>query len=177
MIRKKVAEEIARDCGNAKSLLLLDYSRLKGNQAVEIRSLLRQSGVSAAVVKNSTARHAFEKLGRPELAQYLSGMTLLVYGDQPDVLAKKVHEFKKKQNVLDVKCGYLDGKLLTSEDVKKISELPSREQLLAQVVGTTAMPLNCLVWDLNAILQQLLRAIDGISRKSASEGGGAPQPA
>ncbi|OHB76204.1 MAG: 50S ribosomal protein L10 [Planctomycetes bacterium RBG_16_59_8] len=170
LLRKRIADEFVEEFRNTNAVLLVDYSRMTAGQAVEMRTQLREAGMSAAVIKNTTAAHVFDKLGWTGLSKHLGGMTLLAYGNDPAILAKKVVAFKKKHNVADVRYGYIDGRLLNQQDVKTLSELPSREQLLGMVVGTIAMPLNSFVWTLNGVISQLLRGVQAVADKKEKEG-------
>lgn len=165
-LRKKFADEIVRDYSAAKSLLLLDYRKLKSHQAVEFRSQMGEAGMKVGVLKNSAAFHAFDQLGLKGLQSYLAGMTMVVTGDDPAVMAKKVYAFRgKNQDIPEVKGGYVEGRVFSSAEVKRLSELPSKDALRAQAVRTIAAPLQNLAMDLNGILQKLLLALNAVAAK------------
>jgi len=169
IIRKKISGELSNRCKGQDTFLLIDYKGLKGNQAVELRRELRQDNIRMNVVKNSVAAHTFSGLGLTQVEKYMTGMTALVYGKDPVALAKRIVGYKDKNKVLDVKCGYMDGKVISPADVKKLSEIPSREQLLGQMVGVLAAPMTNLVRCINGIATKLVYVLNAVKDKKEKE--------
>lgn len=166
-----MVSEVSQRLEGLNNFLVIDYKGLKASQAVELRRDLRQNDSNMVVIKNSIATNALNKLGVSELKKYFGGMSAIVYGKDPVTISKKVISYKDKNKVLDVKCAYIDGKFVNISDVKKLSELPSREQLLGQVVGTIAAPMTGFVRTLNAISTKLAYAVNAIKEKREKETG------
>lgn len=168
-LRVKIVDELVNRYKDVKNFLLVDYKGLKANQAVELRRELSQSNIRINAVKNSVLEHAFNQLGISEVKKYLTGMNALVYGKDPIALTKKVFSYKDKNKVLDIRCGYVEGKFISFEDAKKLSLLLSREQLLSQMMGTLTIPMANLVRGLNGIIQKLVYTVNAIKGKKEKE--------
>lgn len=162
ILRKKMVTEVSKKLDGANNFLVIDYKGLKANQAIELRRELRRNESNMVVVKNSVAANALGKFGVAEIKKYFAGMSAIVYGKDPVTISKKIISYKEKNKALDVKCAYIEGKIVAVSEVKKLSEMPSREQLLGQVVGTVAAPMTGLVRSLNAIASKLVYAINAI---------------
>lgn len=166
-----MVSEVSKRLEGLSNFLVIDYKGLKANQAVELRKDLRQNDSNMMVIKNSVAANALTKLGTAEIKKYFEGMSAIVYGKDPVTISKKVISYKDKNKVLNVKCAYIEGKFVNVSEVKKLSELPSREQLLGQVVWTIAAPMTGLVRSLNAISTKLVYAVNAIKEKREKETG------
>jgi large subunit ribosomal protein L10 len=132
--------------------------------------MLQEAGSKMNVVKNSVASHVFQNIGLTGLKDHLIGMNALVYGQDPIAFIKKVFSFKEKNKVLEIKCGWIEGTLVTDEDIRALSKIPSREHLLAQAVGAIASPLARLRFILEQFLVKFVSVIKGIQKKNEQRG-------
>ncbi len=174
MLRKKKAqvidslEQLLQGCNVA---VLTDYRGLTAHEMTGLRRQLREAGVDYRVVKNTLARFAAQRVGREELSPLFDGPVAIAfgYGDITE-LAKLLDDYiRKAKTSLAVKGGFLRDRLLTMEEVKAIATLPSREVLLAKVVGGMQSPIYALVSYLAAPMQGLLGVLQ--SRIKQMEGG------
>lgn len=162
---KAITERVAAYKGH-KNFVIINYRALKANQAVELRHQLRGNKIKMNVVKNAILRRTMEQLQIPGLDPHIKEMTAIVYGgDDPVAMAKVLFAYKTKNQVLEIRAGMVEGRLLTVDDIKVLSALPGRQQLLAQLVGTLAAPTTNLVRDLNAIVTKFVLAVKAISEK------------
>jgi large subunit ribosomal protein L10 len=137
----------------------------------DLRRRLRESGVEYRVVKNTLARFAAERAGKEELVSFFEGPVAIAFGygditEPARVLAGYIETSKVS---MSIKGGFLPGRLLTSEDITTLSALPSREILLARVVGGVQSPISALVGYLAAPVTGIIGALQ--SRIQQLEGG------
>ena len=151
--------------------ILTDYRGISAPEITDLRSRLRRSGIEYKVVKNTLARFAAERTGRNDLGSFFEGPVAIAfgYGDITEP-ARALAEYIRTEKVsLNIKGGFLGDRLLTSEDVMTLSTLPSREILLAKVMGGMQSPIVTLV----GCLTNPIRGVIGVlqSRIQQLEGG------
>jgi len=154
----------------AKGVIFTDYRGLTVKEISELRNNLRGSNLEFRVVKNTLARRAAE--GTPvDVAKGLfSGPVALAFGyDDPVLLAKRLIEFSKENEKLEIKGGVIEGGLCGPDDIKAISELPPRETLLAMFIGAMQSPLAKFASMLNATVARFVYAMNALKQKR--EGG------
>ena len=127
--------------------ILTDYRGLSTPEMTILRRSLRGLGVEYKVVKNTLARFAAERAGRNDLASVFEGPVAIAfgYGDIAEPARALTDYINTSKASLSIKGGFLSDRLLTSEEVKTLSTLPSREILLAKVVGGMQSPITALV--------------------------------
>jgi len=150
MPREKKAQTIDRlQEGFSKCSIgiLTDYRGLSTPEMTILRRSLRELGVEYKVVKNTLARFAAERAGRNDLASVFEGPVAIAfgYGDIAEPARALADYINTSKASLSIKGGFLSDRLLTSEEVKTLSTLPSREILLAKVVGGMQSPITALV--------------------------------
>ncbi len=164
----KAVEELTQKIGSCCSMVLADYRGLTVEQDTELRNALRAAGVEYRVVKNTITRFAAKNSNLEDLEQYLKGPTALAISSDPVAPAKVISEYAKKFRLLEIKGGVLEGKVIDIEKVKALAELPSREQLIARVLGGLNAPISGFVNVLNANLRGLVVALNAIAEQKAS---------
>src|SRR5947209_5042986 len=169
-----VIEEIAGEIASSQAIFAVDYRGLTVAQAAALRERLREVDARFRVVKNSLSERAADQAGADSLKPLLVGPTALtlVRGDAA-LAAKALNEAARATNVLEFKGGLLNGSVLSADDVRSIARLPSRDVLIAQLVGTVAAPISGLVRTLNALIAGLAIQLQGIADQGLV-GGGAP---
>lgn len=140
-----------------------NYRGLSVPELTELRRRLREVGAEYQVVKNTLARIAAERCGKPELVNILQGPTGIALGyDDAVVPARAVVEYiRTTRRPLAIVGALIDGRVLAAQEVTALSTLPPREYLLAQVVGGLQSPLTKLVFVLSAHLRGLLTVLQG----------------
>ena len=160
----QVLEKQARE---AKGLLITSFKALKTVEFNEMRAKLRPLKGEYRVVKNSLTRIALKNAGMAELAEMLDGPTALVLESGDAIAATKaVFEFAKTHENLKINGGYFDGKVISAKDLKTIASLPSREVLLAKLLGTLQAPMVNLVSVLQAPMRDLVGVLDQVAKKA-----------
>lgn len=162
-------EEIAERLGRAKAVVVADYRGLKVSEMADLRANLRELGVEFKIYKNTLLRLAAGKAGIEGLDDYLTGPTglALAYED-PLAAAQVLSKYAKTTKVLKLKGGLLEGKAITGDQVKAVAALPSKEVLIAQLIGGMQSPMYGLVSVLNGPIRGLAAALSAIaSQKQA----------
>ena len=141
---------------NASSGVLVDYKGITVAEDTALRHELRENGVGYAVVKNTLLRRALDDVNLGELDEVLNGTTsLAISKDDPIAPMRIVNKYAKQMgDRFNIKAGFMDGKVLPLEDVLALSELPSKEALLAQVLGMLLMPITSLAAVTKAIVEK-----------------------
>jgi large subunit ribosomal protein L10 len=151
--------------------VLTDYRGLSAAEMTDLRRRFREAGVEYRVVKNTLARFAAQRAGKEELAGFFEGPVAIAFGygditEPPRVLVAYIDDAKVS---MSIKGGFLPERLLTAEEIETLSKLPSREILLAMVVGGVQSPISALVGYLSAPLMGVIGALQ--SRIQQMEGG------
>ena len=154
--KQAVVAALTEQLKGAASGVLVDYKGITVAEDTALRVELRQNEVQYGVVKNTLARFALNNVGLESLDEVLNGTTSLATttGD-PIAPARIVCEFaKKNKNVLKIKGGFVEGSVLSVEQLQGFGELPSKDALIAQVLGTFLAPISALAFCLDQIRQQ-----------------------
>src|SRR5665647_1570065 len=141
----EAVKEITADLKATDVYYFLDYRGLTFAEASELRARLAKNDASLKVVKNTLAKIAAADAGVEGLSELLQGPTAIAYchGD-PVRVAKTIQDFIKEKKKAAIRGGKLQRSMLTPSDVETLAALPSREQLIARVVGAIASPLTGL---------------------------------
>ena len=160
-------ELLSEKLRKAKVALLTDYRGLTVTQLQDLRGKLRTGDVEYRVVKNTLARRAAEAAGVPALQSELEGPVAIAFGyDDLSLPSKLINEFVRTTRLkLDVKGGLVEGRVFSPDQVKQLADLPSRETLLAQLLGTLQSPVAQLVGIMQTPVQQLLGVLDAYKSK------------
>ena len=168
--KQAIVEELAAKLQNSCSGVFVDYSGTSVLVDMEFRRAMRAAGVEYTVVKNTLTRFAANKVGFADLDPVLNGMTALaVSADDPVAPAKIINEYAKKNNsTIKIKAGFVEGKLISAGEVADLANLPSRETLIAQVLGTMIAPISGLANVCNANIRGLAVALAAIAEKKSA---------
>jgi len=151
----------------ANAGVVTHYRGLTVAQMEQLRRTLHQSGVSLQVVKRTLARRAAEGTGFKAAEDLFTGPIAIAYGRDPVGMAKAISEFADKNDKLEIVGGVLDGKLLNAADVKALASLPSREVLLARLLGSMQSPISGFVRTLAEIPTSFVRALAAVRDQKA----------
>jgi large subunit ribosomal protein L10 len=163
-LNRKEKEQIISDFNKKiegyKAVVLTHYRGLNVDQMNHLRKRLREEKVSYHVIKNTLMRLASKGTDLEKLGDYFEGPTAIAisYGD-PILLAKVLLEFIKTQPSLEIKVGLIEGRVAPPEEVKALATMPSREVLLAQILGEIQTSGGQVMGAILSILQQMLGVI------------------
>ncbi|HEX7262688.1 MAG TPA: 50S ribosomal protein L10 [Candidatus Dormibacteraeota bacterium] len=151
----------------AKVAVLTDYRGLKVNQIQELRGKLRSGNVEYRVVKNTLARRAAEAAGHKELDSELKGPIAIAFGnDDLSLPPRLINEFVRTTRLkVEIVGGLVEGRVFDRDQIKQLADLPSREVLLAQLLGTLQSPVAQLVGIMQTPLQQLMGVLEAYKSK------------
>ena len=162
-------EEIKEKINNAESIVLVDYRGLNVEQLTELRSRYRKAGVEYKVYKNTMMRFAFKDSGLEEFNEFLKGPSAIAFGyDDPVQVAKITAEFAKNNDKLEIKAGVVDGKVIDVSGVNSLAELPSREVLVAQVLGGLNAPIQGFANVLQGTIRSLATVLNAIAEEKTA---------
>lgn len=168
---KKIADvaEIKARLEACDIAIATQYSGTTVEQVTELRKQLRDAGVDFKVYKNTLARRALKELDVEGAADCMNGPIAWAFSNDVVAPAKILKDFAKKVDKIAMLGGVLDGKPVDATQLDALASLPSRDQLLAQVVGTIAAPLRNLVGTLNALPVNLVNVLDQVKKKKEEE--------
>lgn len=155
--KAKAVQQLQERIGRCTIAIGADFRGMPGNVMTELRRQMRQKQVEVRVIKNTLARIAAEQAGRPDLVQIVEGPTALLLGySDPVEVAKAVSEYAQGGKVpIAVRGAFLNGRVLTKEDLAGLAALPPRAVLAAQLLGQIQAPLVRLLYALNGPVQGL----------------------
>ncbi|MDR2104330.1 MAG: 50S ribosomal protein L10 [Deferribacteraceae bacterium] len=163
------AKGLAQEFNTAEGVILAAYQGLTFSQQDTVRRSVKSAGNDFKVVKNTLLKKAFAESGISGLDEYLAKSTaLLLVRKDFAAAAKTITKYARDFAPLAVKAGYLDGRLLNAKEVAVISELPSREALLANGLSTKTAPAQNFVSVLSNIPRGLLNVLKAVGEKQAA---------
>lgn len=167
-IKKKVVDELKEKLKKSNLFVLSDYKGFSVKDLTQLRRKLRPANSELKVIKNTLVKRAVKDVGYQGLDPYLEGSTvvLLGYGD-PVVPLKVMVDHLKEIEKGEIRAGVVDGAVFSQKDLQEIAKLPSREVLIAKVVGGIKSPLYGLVNVLNGPLRKLVYALNAIKEKKS----------
>ena len=156
-LKKQVVSDIVKKFQDAQSVVIVNYSGLTVEQVTALRSQFRANGVDYCVLKNTLVRRALQELNIEGLDEVLNGPSAFAFGMSDAVSpAKILNDFitKSKTEVISVKAGLLGTEVMNPDQVKALADIPSREVLLARLVGS-----------LQSSIAGFVRVLDAIAKK------------
>ena len=169
--KQAIVADLKQKLSSAKGAVLTSSRGLSVAQDTKLRRKLREAGVEYRVVKNTMTRIAANEVGLEGLSQYLEGPTALAlsYTD-PVVTAKIIADFVKetKGQVLEIKAGVVEGKVIDVSGVKALASLPPREVLIAQVLAGMQTPIVGIVNVLQGTIRNFVYALNAVREQKES---------
>ena len=160
--KKAVVAEVSEQLQGAQAALVAEYRGLTVAQMTELRSKARKSEIYLRVVKNTLARRAVEGSQFECMKDQFTGPLAFAISKDPVAVAKVFAEFAKENDKLKIRAGAMSGKLMSVEQVQALAKLPSREQLLAILVGTMQAPIVKFVRTLNEVPSKFVRTLAAV---------------
>lgn len=150
--KKEMVNTLAEKMEKAVAGVMVDYRGLTVEQDTKLRNELRAAGIEYAVVKNTLTRFAANRIGYTEFDEVLNGPTALALSyDDVVAPARVLAQFAEKNDALEIKAGFMEGKAMSIDEVVALSKIPSKDTLYAMLAG-----------GLNATIAGLARAIDAV---------------
>ena len=167
--KKGVVAEIAQKLEKAQGVVLLDYRGLTVGEVTALRKKLREAGVEYRVLKNTLVKLAADQVGIEGLEAYLHGPTAVAFGyDDPVMPAKILADFVKAAKKTEIKSGLVGKDVISAAGVADLANLPSKEVLVAKLLGTMNAPATRLASVLNGPMRALAIALGAIAEQKQS---------
>lgn len=166
-------QEMKQVISKAKVAIVSDYRGLNVAEITDLRRRLQEEKGDYTVMKNTLAKIAFKGTAFEGLEEFLKGPSAIAFGFEDQVspakvLLKYVKE-KKKTDLVEIRGGVLDGKILTANEVKDLSNLPSKEELYAKMLGSINSPASGIVGCVNGVMSALVRALDEVRKQKEAQ--------
>ena len=152
--KKEIVKNLAEKMKNANAGVFVDYKGINVADDTALRNELRKAGVEYSVIKNTLARFAVEEIGYGALSDIFNGTTALATSDDQVAAAKILCNYAKDHENFTVKAGFIDGEILDADGVIALSKIPSKEGLIAKMLGSMLAPISKLAYVLNAIAEK-----------------------
>lgn len=166
--KKVVVEEIVEKIKNSKSVVLVDYNQLTVKEVSELRNKCRQANCEYKVYKNTLLRKALNELGYNQFDGDLNGPTAVAFGADETAAAKvMVQASKDYDKKILLKSAFVDNAYVDKNGVKALAEMPSREELVAKMLGSMQAPIANFAGVLNNLLSGIVRVLNGIAESKA----------
>lgn len=174
--KEAVVSRLKEKLAGARNLFFTNHAGLNVAQIARLRTELRKHGDSYSVVKNSLFSIAAGSDLAEQVERFLAGPTGIVFaGSDPVAPAKAIKHFSDDVKRLEIKAAYIEGRIVDAAGVQALAALPSREELLAKMVGSLASPLRGLVTVLSGNQGGLVRVLARI-REQKESAAPAPSP-
>ena len=154
----------------AKGIVFVNYSGLTVAEDTKLRSAMREAGVKYSVAKNTFIRIAAKEVGIEGLEPILEHNTAIAVSPEDPVAAAKIlNNFSKDHKALELKGGILDGKQISVDEVKALAALPSREELLAKMLGSMQAPISGLANVLQGTIRNFVYVLEAVRQEKEKQ--------
>src|SRR3954469_12403022 len=154
-----MVSEVAAKLAGAQAVIVAEYRGLDVGRVTQLRAKARKSGLYLRVLKNTLARRAVKGTPFESLSEQMVGPLMYGIAADPVAGAKVLSEFAKDNERFVIKGGAMPNSLMTAKDIKALALLPSREELLAQLMGTMQAPVAKLVRTMNEVPGKFVRTL------------------
>jgi large subunit ribosomal protein L10 len=157
--KKEVVAEVSARVAKAQTIVLAEYRGLPVEDITNLRKQARASGVYLRVLKNTLARRAVQGTPFEKLADQMVGPLAYGISEDPVAAAKVLQTYAKANDKLVIKGGAMPHQVLSAKEVGSLASMPSREELLAKVLGTMQAPVAKFVQTLNEVPSKFVRTL------------------
>ncbi|WP_300513198.1 50S ribosomal protein L10 [Aliiroseovarius sp.] len=165
--KEKVVEELGQIFESSGVVVVAHYAGMTVAEMQDLRSQMREAGGSVRVAKNRLAKIALEGKPVASIADLLTGMTVLAYSEDPVAAAKVVDKYAKDNDKLEVLGGAMGDTALDPAGVKAVAAMPSREELIASIVGCIGAPASNIAGAIGAPASNIASILETIEEKAA----------
>jgi large subunit ribosomal protein L10 len=163
----EAVEVLKKKFSDAAGIILADFTGLTVEEANNLRRKCREAHVEYRVIKNTLARLAARAADLDELEEHFQGPVAVAMSESDSIApARVIAEFRRGVQKPAFKAGYLEGRMFTPEEIRRIAVLPSKEGLIAQVIGAVEGPMAQLVFTLEGVLRNLISILEQASQKA-----------
>jgi large subunit ribosomal protein L10 len=160
--KQAVVAEVAKEVAGAQAIVMVENRGMKVADMTKLRAKARASGVFFRVVKNTLVRRAVEKTPFATLADKMVGPLAYGMGPDPVAVAKVLNDFAKGHEKFVIAGGAMPGQVMSAKEIAALAALPSRNELIAKLLGTMQAPITKLVRTLNDVPSKFVRALAAV---------------
>ena len=160
--KKAVVAEVSAEVAKAQAIVVAEYRGLEVGNMTELRRQARNAGVYLRVLKNTLARRAVKDTPFEKLSDQMVGPLIYGMSSDPVATAKVMNEFAKANDKLVIKAGAMPNSLISSSEVKALANMPSRDELIAKLLGTMQAPVAQFVRTLNEVPSRFVRTLAAV---------------
>jgi len=164
-IKKQKVSELSEKINNAGSMILADYRGLTVEEDTQLRAALRAEGIDYKVIKNNYIRHAVDGTKLESLKNVLVGPTAVAMSSDEVAPSKLLSKFAKQFEAFEIKGGVVDGRVVDVKEILQLAQLPSKEELIAKMLGSLNAPISGFVNVLNGNIRGLVVALNAIAEQ------------
>jgi len=165
--KEKVVEELGQIFESSGVVVVAHYEGLTVAEMQDLRASMREAGGSVRVAKNRLAKIALEGKPAASIAEYLTGMTVLAYSEDPVAAAKVMDKYAQGNDKLVILGGSMGEEPLDSAGVARVAKMPSREELLAQIASILGAPASGIAGAIGAPASNIASILSTIEEKAA----------
>ena len=165
--KEKLVDELGQIFESSGVVVVSRYEGMTVAEMQDLRAKMRDAGGSVRVAKNRLAKIALEGKSNASIGEYLTGMTVLAYSEDPVAAAKVVDEFAKKNDKLVILGGAMGENALDPAGVAAVAKMPSREELIASIVGCIGAPASNIAGAIGAPASNIASILSTIEEKAA----------
>jgi len=171
--KKAVVAEVSAEVLKAQAIVVAEYRGLEVGNMTDLRREARKAGVYLRVLKNTLARRAVEGTPFAALSEHLTGP--LIYGISPDPVATAnvLNEFSKSNDKFVIRAGAMPNAVISAKEVKALAAMPSREELLAKLLGTLQAPIAQFARTVNEVPSRFVRTLAAVRDQKEKQGAAA----
>ena len=152
--KQQIVNDLAEQMKQAASGVLVDYKGITVENDTKLRADLRKADVKYSVVKNTLCARACDQIGYGDLRNVLEGTTALALSDDQVAPAKILNDFAKDHENFVIKAGFVDGRILSAEEVTALASIPSKEVLIGRILGSLQSSLYGFAYAIQAIIDK-----------------------
>lgn len=168
--KSEIISEIKELLESSTAIYLTDYSGINVEDVSELRNQFRNEGVRYKVFKNTLVKRALDEAGKYEkIADHLTGMTGFAFAStNPLAPAKIINKYFSDKEKLSLKACYVEGEYFEGSQLKTLATLPTKNELIAGILGSINSPVSGIVGVINAVFRDLVSVVDQISQRQAA---------
>ena len=153
--KQQIVADLAEQIKNSTAGVIVNYQGITVENDTAMRKALREAGVKYVVMKNTMTGRACDMVGYGDLKQHLNGMTAIAISDKDPVAAAKILKtYAEKVESFNILAGYVDGAVIDAATVNELAEIPSKEILIAKLLGSIRSPLYSFAYALQAVVDK-----------------------
>ena len=160
--KKQVVEDVSAVVGNAQATVIAEYRGMTVEQMKVLRREAYDNNVYVKVVKNTLLKRAVKDTEHSCLDDLLVGPLAFAASEDPVAVAKVLDKYAKEYDALEIKAGSMAGNVLSEGEIKALAQLPSRDELLAKLMGTMQAPVAKFVQTLNEVPTKFARGLAAV---------------